>query len=336
MVVPVPHPHCETSFEDPLDPGKRHAFGKLSEVASIDLTVVVPAYNEEHRLPTMLDEALGYLERRRHETLAAASSSSASKQQNGFSYEVIVVDDGSRDQTVDVATRYVQTYSTERVRVLRMRRNSGKGAAVRQGVLCARGTHILMADADAATTFEDVELLEHVIGDGIEVAIGSRAHLRSQSNLDQSSSSQSSKTISSSEKSNVKTVKSSAEANKSQGRDALRSFVSFIFNLLVLVVGGVSGIRDTQCGFKLYTRRAARVAFEGQRLARWAFDVENLYRVQKAHLSVVEVPVHWTEVPGSKLSVVKATINMAWDMFRMRFRYLTGSWALPSAHDHNV
>lgn len=235
----------------------------------------------------MLDEALNYLsERAKRQTTPP------------FSYEVLIVDDGSKDDTVVIAQRYAAREGIDHVRVLRLQQNSGKGAAVRQGMLSARGRFLLMADADAATVFADIEKLETCISDpSVHVAIGSRAHLQN------------------------------GGADK-LGRAPLRKFVSLVFNLVVKTIGGVQGLRDTQCGFKLYSRNAARVAFSGQMLRRWAFDVENLYRVQKAGLRVVEVAVNWTEVPGSKLSVIKATVNMLMDMLRMRYMYWTGAWSV--------
>lgn len=281
-----PHPASEQTFSDPVNPNVRTPFPSISQPPTIDLSVVVPAYNEQIRLPQMLDETLNYLQTRAHRSVSPQ-----------FAFEIIIVDDGSKDNTVGVVMNYVQQYGTECVRLLRMRQNAGKGGAVRQGMLSARGRYVLMADADAATVFADVEKLERVIShEDVDVAIGSRIHLKGR--------------------------------GQKEGRGLLRGFISTVFNLVVVHVGGVTGLQDTQCGFKLYSREAARIAFTGQMLRRWAFDVENLYRVQKAGLRVVEVPVQWTEVPGSKLSVVKATLNMLCDMVHMRIRYETGSWTL--------
>lgn len=287
MASNPPHPLSEHTFEHPSNPSKRIPFPSLSDPPTLDLSVIVPAYNEAIRLPNMLHETLHYLSER-----------AARQTTPPFSYEVLIVDDGSKDDTAAIAQRYAAAEGVDRVRVLRLQHNRGKGAAVRQGMLSARGRFLLMADADAATVFADIEKLEACVSDpAVHVAIGSRAHLRH------------------------------AAADK-LGRAPLRMFVSFVFNLVVKTVGGVRGLRDTQCGFKLYSRSAARVAFSGQMLRRWAFDVENLYRVQRAGMHVVEVAVNWTEVPGSKLSVVKATVNMLIDMLRMRYMYWTGAWSV--------
>lgn len=282
MMSPL-HPHAEQTFEDPsLPAGERVPFPSLASSPTIELSIIVPAYNERARLPAMLDETIGYL-------------TSRSAREPAFTWELVIVDDGSKDATAEVAFEFVKRHGADRVRVLRMLQNGGKGAAVRKGMLCARGRYVLMADADAATVFEEVERLEGAVAqEGVDVAIGSRVHLRGKGGK--------------------------------EGRGILRGFISMIFNLVVVYVGGVVGLKDTQCGFKLYSRTAARVAFTGQMLRRWAFDVENLYRVQKVGMRVVEVPVQWTEVPGSKLSVVKATINMITDMLRMRYHYVTGAW----------
>lgn len=277
-MTPLPsHSRFEQSVDDPLE------CPLLTTPPSLELSIIVPAYNEQARLPSMLNETLTYLTFR-------------TTQNASFTWEVIVVDDGSRDATAATARRFaVERGERDRVRVVRLERNCGKGGAVRAGMLLARGRYMLMADADAATVFEEVERLEEAMaGGGVDVAVGSRVHLRG------------------------KGVK--------EGRGWLRGFLSMVFSWVVVYIGGVVALGDTQCGFKLYSREAARVAFVGQRLRRWAFDVENLYRVQKVGMTVVEVPVRWTEVPGSKLSVVRATLNMILDMVKMRYMYVTGRW----------
>jgi len=256
------------------------------------LTVIIPAYNEEDRITAMLDEAVDHLS-------AAAYPS-----------ELLVVDDGSTDGTADVVTTYAARRATPRVtvRLLRQVPNGGKGAAVRAGAAAAKGAWVLMADADGATRFAEIDaLFAAVDASGADAAVGSRAHLRSRS------------------------AKAAADGSGGRGgRDALRALLSWVFHMVVLLLGGVWGIADTQCGFKLYSAAAAVAAFRGQRLTRWAFDVENLYRLQAAGMRVVEVPVAWTEIPGSKMtSLVRVGVWMLADVLRMRWSYATGQWTLP-------
>lgn len=270
----------EETFADPSLPlGERRPFRSLFDPAEVTLSVIVPAYNEEERLGSMMDECLTDLEA------------------GGMSYEVMVVDDGSRDRTADVAYEYTRRFGAEKVRVLRLQKNCGKGGAVKKGVLRARGEYVLMADADGATRFADysklLDAMKKVEKDRKGVVIGSRYHLSSKTN-----------------------------------RTAFRKLASKGFNLFVEIVGGVRGIRDTQCGFKLFSRQAAKLTFPSQHLERWAFDVELLFLAQEARVPIHEVPVQWAEIPGSKLSVLKATWNMARDIARMRYMYLTGAWTL--------
>lgn len=128
------------------------------------ISFIVPAYNEQDRLPDMMGEMLGFL-----------------RDQGVTSYEFIIVDDGSTDETYEVAMGYSKTEGSDRVRVLRLARNLGKGGAVRMGMLRARGEVLLMVDADGATSASDVERVElalrEVEQDGYGVAVGSRAHM---------------------------------------------------------------------------------------------------------------------------------------------------------------
>lgn len=153
----------EKSYEDPSQAGMLLKFPSIDEQPSVELSVIVPAYNEESRLPSMMDECLDYLESR-------------AKNDPKFTYEVIVVSDGSSDDTGKVALSYSKKYSTERVRLLKLERNRGKGGAVRIGSLSARGKFILFADADGATRFSDVEKLQSAVKDNFDssdaIAVG--------------------------------------------------------------------------------------------------------------------------------------------------------------------
>jgi len=256
-------------------------------VARHDLSVVVPAYNEEERLPLFMDEALAYLCKRRDET----------RGHGDFTFEVIVVDDGSTDGTKDVAARYARKYSGDVVRCLQLRRNCGKGAAVRRGALASRGKFVLFADADGATRFSDVDRLEDAMRSlGSEgVVAGSRAHLQS----------------------------SAAVARRS----ALRNFLMHGFHALVRFVAGVRNVKDTQCGFKLFSRDAARMLFENCRLRRWAFDVELFYLAQRLSLPVKEVSVTWNEIPGSKVRM-SGIASIALELFTCVVAYSFGIWQI--------
>ncbi|MFH4978129.1 hypothetical protein AB6A40_004838 [Gnathostoma spinigerum] len=261
------------------------------------LSVIIPAMNEAKRLIPMLTECVDYLEGR-------------TKANKSFTYEVIVVDDGSSDNTADVAFGFSQTAAGSCVKVLRLRQNRGKGGAVRCGILHARGSMILFVDADGATKFADFSkveesLLRATMEDNTlpkdrfsfdwsfpAVSIGSRAHMEMES-----------------------------IATRSIGR----TFLMIGFHFLVYIFA-VRTIRDTQCGFKLFTRAAAAKLFPILHIERWAFDVEILYLAEKFRYPIEEVAVNWHEVEGSKIVPIRSWIEMGRDLILIWFRYSTGIW----------
>ncbi|XP_051971730.1 dolichyl-phosphate beta-glucosyltransferase [Xyrauchen texanus] len=269
--------------------GKKESFPSLLEPHSLELSVVVPSYNEELRLPAMMDEAMEYLEKRQ-------------KKNPSFTYEVIVVDDGSKDNTTEVALRYTKKYGAQKVRVLTLVKNRGKGGAVRMGTLCCRGQLILMADADGATKFADIEKVEAGLQsispkpDNMAISCGSRAHLEQESVAQ---------------------------------RSTFRTFLMYGFHFLVWFFC-VRGIKDTQCGFKLFTREAALKTFSSLHVERWAFDVEILFIAQCFKIPIAEVAVNWMEIEGSKLVPFWSWLQMGQDLVFIRLRYLTGAWKLES------
>ncbi|XP_022953759.1 dolichyl-phosphate beta-glucosyltransferase-like isoform X2 [Cucurbita moschata] len=232
------HGHIEAPaiFEDP-NSLKRVPCPSIFDPAEKYMSLIVPAFNEEYRLRGALEETINYLQQR------AAKDKS-------FSYEVIIIDDGSVDGTKGVAFNFVRKYSVENVRVILLGRNHGKGEAIRKGMLHSRGELLLMLDADGATKITDLEKLENQIhavavvkkegsrdpsiriSDIPITAFGSRAHL---------------------------------EEKALATRKWYRNFLMKGFHLVVLLTAG-PGIRDTQCGFKMFTRSAARKLFTNIRL----------------------------------------------------------------------
>ncbi|KOC66885.1 Dolichyl-phosphate beta-glucosyltransferase [Habropoda laboriosa] len=296
FIITEPHPHIwrdekEKYFFNPKTENSE-VFPSLHDSWSVHLSVIVPAYNEEQRLPTMLDECLEYLENRL---------------KNGCTYEVIVVSDGSTDKTVDIAHNYALKH--ENIRVLNLVRNRGKGGAVRLGILSARGSAILFADADGATKFSDLEKLDNSltsilgfnyvnnpneVSSSHAVVCGSRAHL---------------------------------EEEETAKRTFFRLLLMHGFHFLVWC-WGVRGIRDTQCGFKLITRESARAIFQALHVERWAFDVEMLYIARKLNIPITEIPVNWTEIEGSKIVPLWSWLQMGTDLFFIWYKYKIRAWKI--------
>jgi dolichyl-phosphate beta-glucosyltransferase len=224
------------------------------------------------------------------------------KSEKNFTWEILVVDDGSKDATAAFVNQtYVAKVGPEKMRVLRLFRNNGKGGAVRKGAVRARGKFILMADADGATAANDLgrllkELRTISASSNLGIAVGSRAHLEEAAD--------------------------GAKANRSP----LRKFLMWGFHTLINIMLGSSQIKDTQCGFKLFTRETARRLFPVQHIDRWAFDVELLFLAARFGIPMVEVPVNWNEVDGSKIDVLQDTIQMARDIVAIRVCYMFGIW----------
>ncbi|MDI3407807.1 dolichyl-phosphate beta-glucosyltransferase [Streptomyces cavernicola] len=215
-----------------------------------ELSVVVPAYNEEHRLRPTLDAV------RRH--LAEGPWES---------WEIVVVDDGSTDRTRAIAEEAATAEGDHVVQVVAYDRNRGKGYALRQGVAHTRGRRVLVTDADLATPVEELERLEKAMAGGCAVAVGSRAR-----------------------------PGATIETHQSRRRELLGRCGNFLIRAVA-----VPGIRDTQCGFKLFDGEHARAAFAAARTDGWAIDVEVLQYLRRRGLGIVEVPVRWAHQEGSKV-----------------------------------
>ncbi|KAJ2020685.1 dolichyl-phosphate beta-glucosyltransferase [Coemansia sp. RSA 455] len=265
---------------------ERQRLGSLWDEARVDLSIIVPAYNEEERLPVLLNDIREYVAQRR--------------ESGSFSYELIIMDDGSKDRTSEVALEFARIHGICELRVVKHVVNRGKGGAVTQGVLSATGRHILFCDADGATRFSDIDALLAKMNDGPVIAIGSRNN--------------------------------QALSGTVVERSHLRAFLQWGFHTYVTLLG-VRGVRDTQCGFKLFSRRAARLVFPNMHVERFIFDIEVLLLARYQDIAVVEVPVNWHEVAGSKMSIVRDSIQMALDLLAVRLNYMLGNWIIAECKD---
>lgn len=233
------------------------------------LSIVIPAYNEAGRIVSSLEAIQDYARGK------------------DFPVETIVVDDGSADNTGEVASAHAE------IRVLVNDGNRGKGFSVRHGVLKARGELILFTDADLSAPIEEADkLLAAMESTHADAVVGSRALERELIGAHQS---------------------------------PFREWGGRFFNLLVRIFTGLK-ISDTQCGFKLFRRATTRRAFELQRVERFGFDPEILFLVERLGGKVVEVPVRWNHNPATKVHYLRDSLRMILDLIVLRWRALTGQY----------
>ncbi|MCJ1450151.1 dolichyl-phosphate beta-glucosyltransferase [Mycoblastus sanguinarius] len=293
----------------------RYAPNKGFEVedAEVFMSLVVPAYNEEERLGIMLTEAVEYLKQEygdiapivqgngnhakrkvTNQELSNGHVFTGTTQPSGW--EVLVVSDGSKDKTIDTALQFARNLggkAASSIRVIHLHENRGKGGAVTHGMRHVRGKYAIFADADGASKFEDLGKLvraskEIEDADGRGVAVGSRAHL----------------------------VGSEAVVKRSFLRNLLMH--SFHLLLRLLTPPATAAIRDTQCGFKLFSRPSLPYIIPFMHSESWIFDVEMLMLAESANIPVIEVPIGWHEVKGSKLNVLWDSLGMAWGLAVLR------------------
>lgn len=230
-----------------------------------ELSIVIPAYNEARRLGPTLVEMTDYLESR------------------GEPYELLVVDDGSTDET----PRVVESSPLPAVRLVRQPENRGKGAAVRRGILETVGRRVLFSDADHSVRIHQLPLLEARLADGAQVVIASRGV---------------------------------ATSLLSTRQPLYRQLMGKTFNWTIRRLG-VTHFRDTQCGFKLFEGELARHLFRQTTIDGFAFDVEVLFLAQRLGIRVDEVGVEWIDSAGSRVDPIRDSLHMLRDVSRMRWRH---------------
>ena len=236
------------------------------------LSVVIPAYNEEKRLPQTLSSV--------HSFLTATD----------IDFELVVVNDGSTDNTVGMVEDFAKHHAG--VRLISYGANRGKGYAVRAGVLASNGEQVLIDDADGNAPIEELSKLRDAVVSGADVALGSR------------------------NKPNSDTVIKSL---------AYRTLMGNTFNRLVQTLL-LPGIYDSQCGFKLFKRKCAQDVFAVSMVNGYAFDVEILFIAKIHGYKISEVAVNWNNVPGSKVNVVVDSIKMFVDVINIRLQAASGNY----------
>ncbi|MFN3269991.1 MAG: dolichyl-phosphate beta-glucosyltransferase [Candidatus Kapaibacteriota bacterium] len=225
------------------------------------LSFVIPVYNEEERIVSTLEKVWNYFTA------------------NNYNFEIVVVDDGSTDKTLEKLNHY-----SDKIKIISYNPNRGKGAAVRTGMLKAKGKFRVFSDADLSTPIYEIEKLLDKLTSGADVCIGSRA-------LDPS------------------LIK--------EHQPFYREFMGKTFNKFVQLIV-FRGIEDTQCGFKGFTDKAAEMVFSKSKIDGFSFDVEILYLAKKAGLKIEQVPVEWYNDKRTKVNPLRDSINMFIELFKIK------------------
>ena len=226
------------------------------------LSIIIPAHNEERRLPGSLEKIVAFLEKQDYQA------------------EVIVVDNGSRDNTSGVVEGFMARYPF--ISLIREERR-GKGLAVKLGMLAARGEYLFLCDADLSMPIEEVAKFLPPQLEDYDVAIASRE----------------------------------VEGARRYGEPPHRHLMGRVFNLIVRLLA-VRGFQDTQCGFKCFRREVARDIFSHQTMEGWGFDVEVLFIAQKRSYRIVEVPINWYYMANSRVRPIRDSIRMFREVLQVR------------------
>ena len=235
-------------------------------------SIVIPAFNESERLAVSIPKVQVYV------------------RQRGLSAEIIVVNDGSRDDTAEVVRRFAASDPT--VLLVENPGNRGKGYSVRNGMLHARGAIALFTDADLSSPISEADKLFAALAAGNDVAIGSRWLQREL---------------------------------QTERQPWHRQLYGRVFNLGLRLVLGLA-FKDTQCGFKAFDRHAIEIVFTRQLIERWGFDPELLFLAEKFRLKTAEIPVEWAHDHRSKISPLRDGLRMAMEVLKIRWNDWTGRY----------
>jgi glycosyltransferase involved in cell wall biosynthesis len=241
-------------------------------MAHPQLSIVIPAYNESARIENALERVMSCV------------------QEQGWDAEVLVVDDGSTDNTAAIVKQWMSRFP--RLHLVQNPGNRGKGYSVRNGLLQAAGDVVMFTDADLSAPMEEAERLLAAIADGADVAIGSRWMDRTRQTIHQ---------------------------------PLYRQFFGRCFNWITRTVMGLP-FKDTQCGFKAFKRSVAQVIFRLQTIERWGFDPEILFIARKLKYEIREVPVTWGHDERSRMSYLKDGMKMLEDMAKIRANSVAGRY----------
>ena len=236
------------------------------------LSIVIPAHNEESRLPRTLGHIFSFLEKQT------------------YSSEVIIVENGSSDRTLQLAREFISRYP--HLKVLH-EEAPGKGNAVRRGVLEARGDYRFICDADLSMPIEEVQKFIPPLLNDFDLAIASRE------------------------------APGAVRYNEPSYRHWGGRAINLAIRLLIL-----PGLNDTQCGFNCFRAEAAEYLFRQQTLTGWSFDIELLYLARRKRLRVTEVPIHWYFDADSKVNAVRDALRMIGDIFHIHINALRGRYDL--------
>ncbi len=240
-----------------------------SNKESVYISIVIPVYNEEKRIEVFLGEVVDYLS------------------QKSFSYEVIIVDDGSTDNTISLSKQVLEKNIPEKCRIIGVVKNQGKGAAVKNGMLAAQGEYVFFLDADGSTAIQEIDQFIALFCPEFDIYTA------------------------------VRTKKHFAPFKRVFFGKGYIKLANFLLGLKV---------SDFTCGFKCYRREAAQKVFSRQQLKNWSFDAEDLYIANKEGCRVKEIPVYWKHIGGSKVKVLKNVIVCGWDLFLIQYYNLCGKY----------